>query len=97
MFDFSFNTPIPSLNQDQGSVFKVRECAQSILPLEKPLYSRFPGGKSNFFDFRFNTPTTFPESGSRKHFHNSGMSAIDSPHKIRGSKIIFRKNFFVGE
>jgi hypothetical protein len=30
MFDFRFNTPIPSLNQGQGSVFKTRECAQSI-------------------------------------------------------------------
>ena len=30
MFDFRFNIPILSLNQDQGSVFKVRECAQSI-------------------------------------------------------------------
>ena len=28
MFDFRFNTPI-SLNQGQGSIFKVQECAQS--------------------------------------------------------------------
>ena len=34
------------------------------------------------FDFRFNTPTLFPESGSRKRFHASEMRAIDSPHKI---------------
>ena len=45
MFDFRFNTPIPSLNQGQGSVFKVRECAQSIprikLPLEGHLLKNF--------------------------------------------------------
>ena len=34
MFDFRFNTPIPSLNQGQRSVFKVRECAQSISRIE---------------------------------------------------------------
>ena len=37
MLDFRFNTPIPSLNQGQGSVFKVRECAQSILRIKLPL------------------------------------------------------------
>ena len=30
------------------------------------------------FDFRFNTPTTFPESGSRTRFQGSGMLSIDS-------------------
>jgi hypothetical protein len=34
------------------------------------------------FDFRFNTYSYFPESGLRKHFQNSGMHAIDSPHEI---------------
>jgi len=58
MFDFRFNTPIPSLNQGQGSVFMIWECAQSISRLEKPLYSRFPGGKSNFF--RFSLQYTHP-------------------------------------
>ena len=41
MFDFHFNTPIPSLNQGQGSIFTVRECAQSIPRLEKPKNRRF--------------------------------------------------------
>jgi hypothetical protein len=45
MFDSRFNTPIPSLNQGQGSIFKVRECAQSIprikLPLEGHLLKKF--------------------------------------------------------
>jgi hypothetical protein len=31
-------------------------------------------------DFRFNTHSYFPESGSRKHFHASGMRAIDFSH-----------------
>ena len=45
MFDFRFNTQIPSLNQGQGSVFTLRECAQSIfrikLPLEKSFLQKF--------------------------------------------------------
>ena len=32
-----FSTPIPSLNQGQGSIFKVRECAQSIPRIKLPL------------------------------------------------------------
>ena len=32
-----FSTPIPFLNQGQGSIFKVRECAQSITPEYKKL------------------------------------------------------------
>ena len=39
----------------------------------------------------------FPESGSRKRFHNSRMRAIDSPHKIRGNRVIFTKKFFYWE
>jgi hypothetical protein len=39
MFDFRFNAPIPSLNQGQGSVFKVRECVQSIPRIKLPLKS----------------------------------------------------------
>ena len=35
----------------------------------------------------------FPESGSGKRFQDLGMRAIDSPHKIRGNRVIFRKNF----
>ena len=50
MFDFRFNTPIPSLNQGQGSIFKIRECAQSIprikLPLEGYLLKFFFGDRA---------------------------------------------------
>jgi len=47
---------IPFLNQGQGSVFTVRECAQSILRLEKPKNRRFSHKNPKMFDFRFNTP-----------------------------------------
>ena len=49
---------------------------------------------ANFHIGLFNTLTQFPESGPRKHFHASGMRAIDSPHKITRKKSLFeRKNF----
>ena len=89
----SIHPPL-SLNQGQGSIFALRECVQSIPRLEKPKNRRFSHKNPKMFDFRFNTPTTFPESRSRKHFHASRMRAIDSPHKIRGNKVIFRKKLF---
>ena len=45
------------------------------------------------FDFRFNTPTPFPESGSRKRFHASGMRGIDFSHKITPRNVFFTKIF----
>src|SRR3569623_1657977 len=45
------------LNQGQGSVFTLRECAQSITRLEKPKNRRFSHKNPKMFDFRFNTPT----------------------------------------
>jgi hypothetical protein len=33
----------------------------------------------------------FPESGSRKHFQDSGMRTIDSPHKITSYGVVFEK------
>jgi hypothetical protein len=45
-----------SLNQGQGSVFMIRECAQSIPRLEKPKNRRFSHKNPIMFDFRFNTP-----------------------------------------
>src|SRR3954467_12127741 len=64
MFDFRFNTPIPSLNQSQGSTFTVWDCAQSISRLEKAKNRRLSYKNPKMFDFRFNTPTPFPESGT---------------------------------
>ena len=50
------------------------------------------------FDFRFNTPTPFPESWSSKRFHASGMRGIDFSHKITPKNVfftkIFKKKFF---
>ena len=98
MFDFRSNTPIPFLNQGQGSAFTVRECAQSIPRLEKLKSRRFFHKNLKMFDFRSNTPIPFPESGSRKHFHASGMRGIDFSHKITPKNvfftIIFRKKIF---
>ena len=51
----SIHTSI-SLNQDQGSIFKLWECAQSIPRLEKPKNRRFSHKNPKMFDFRFNTP-----------------------------------------
>jgi hypothetical protein len=93
-FDFRFKTPIPSLNQSKGSVFTVRECAQSIPRLEKPKNRRFSHKNQKMFDFCFNTPTTFPESGSRKHFHASEIRAIDFSHDFTPIQAILAKNFF---
>ena len=83
--------PPHSLNQDQGSVFTVRECAQSIPRLEKRNNRRFSYKNPKMFDFRFNIPTPFPESGSRKRFHASGMRGIDFSHKITPKNVLFTK------
>jgi len=45
-----------SLNQGQGSIFMLRECAKSIPRLEKPKNRRFSHKNPKMFDFRFNTP-----------------------------------------
>jgi hypothetical protein len=45
------------------------------------------------FDFRFNTPTPFPESGSRKRFLASRMRGIDFLHKITPRNVFFTKIF----
>ena len=94
MFDFRFNTPI-SLNQGQRSVFMLRECAQSISRLENPKNRRFSHKNPKMFDFCFNTPTIFPESGSRKHFHASGVRAIDFSHFFTPRTAISKKNFYI--
>ena len=71
----------------------LRECAQSIPRLEKPKNRRFIHKNPKMFDFRFNTPTPFPESGSRKRFHASGMRGIDFSHKITPRNVFFTKIF----
>src|SRR4051794_37798764 len=44
-------------------------------------------------NFRFNTHSYFPESGSGKRFQASRMRAIDSPHEITPRNIILREKF----
>ena len=90
IFSLQYKTLI-SLNQGQGSIFKMREYAQSIPRLEKSKNQRFFHKNSKMFDFRFNTPTPSPESGSGKHFQDSGMRGIDFSHKITPIKIFFFK------
>src|SRR3569623_1460253 len=48
---FRFKTSIPFLNQDQGSIFTVRECAKSIPRLEKRKNRRFSQKSENFSIF----------------------------------------------
>jgi hypothetical protein len=93
MFDFCFNTPIPSLNQGRETVFKVRECAQPISRLEKPKNRRFSHKNPKMFDFRFKTPIP-SESGSGSRFHASAVRAIDFSHDFTLKNGLFRKEFF---
>jgi hypothetical protein len=44
-------------------------------------------------DFRFNTHSYFPESGSRKRFQASRMRAIDFSHEITPRNMILREKF----
>ena len=81
-----------SLNQGQGSVFKLRE---SILRMKLPQKYDFEREISTLFDFCFNTYSYFPESESSKHFHASRMHAIDFSHDFTPTRVIFVKiNFF---
>jgi hypothetical protein len=85
---------IHSLNQGRDNFFLLKKCAQSIPHIKLPLNGCFQGETRNFFDFRVNTPNPFPESGSRKRFHASGMRAIDFLHKITLIWVIFSKQIF---
>jgi hypothetical protein len=60
--------PPPSLNQGQGSVFTVQECAQSIPRLEKPKNRRFSHKNPKMFDFRFDTPIPSLNQGQGSDF-----------------------------
>jgi hypothetical protein len=89
MFDFRLNTSIPYLNQGQGSVFKVRECAQSIPRLEKPKNWRFSHKNPKIFDFRFNTPISLNQ-GQRSVFMlrecAQSISHLEKPKNRRFSR-----------
>ena len=95
MFDFRFNTPIPSLNQDQRSVFMIWECAQSILRLEKPRNRRFSHKNPKCFDFRFNTPIPSLNQGQGSVFtlreYAESISRIKLPQESHLFKKVFRR------
>ena len=85
-----------SLNQGQGSIFKLRECAQSIFRLEITLKSRFLEENRKKIS-RWNALLLW-FSGSRLIFHASKMRAIDFSPRNYPKKSVFRKksekNFF---
>ena len=97
MLDFRFNTPIPSLNQRQGSVFTVRECAQSISRLEKPKNRQFSHKNPKMFYFRFNTPIPFLNQGQGSVFMlrecAESISRIKLPLRTYFYKNLRKKNF----
>src|SRR3569833_1172905 len=81
-----------SLNQGQGSIFKLRECAQLILRLEKPKNRRFSHKSPKMFDFRFNTPIPSLNLGQGSVF-KVRECVIDSPHEINPRNMILREKF----
>ena len=84
MFDFRFNTPIPSLNQGQRSIFKVRECAQSIprikLPLEghllKKILNIFYPGPVLDFPLKTDCLKVFEDEGTKQKSHSLRFFSI---------------------
>ena len=82
MFDFRFNTPIPSLNQGQGAIFTLWECAQSILRLEKLKNRRFSHKNPKMFDSRFNTPIPSLDHGQGSVFKVRKCSQLISRIKL---------------
>ena len=80
------------MNQGQGNIFAFRKQARSIFRIEKPQIVGNPVKIRIFFIF---ASVHYPESGSRKHFHASGVCTIDYPHQIIHIWVIFRKKFRV--
>ena len=74
IFQFSYTESIPRIH------------AQKMCAIDSPHKITpdgcFPDENRNFFYFRVNTLNPFPESGTRKPFHTSGVRAIDFSHKI---------------
>src|SRR3569833_621616 len=97
MLDFCFNTPIPSLNQGQGSAFTVRECAQSITRLEIPKNRRFSHKNQNMYDFRFNTPTPSLNQGQGSIFTLRECAESISRIKLPLEGHFLEKNFYDSE
>ena len=82
-----------SLSQGQGSVSKVRECAQSIPRLEKSKNRRFSHKNPKMFDFRFKNSifSLNQEQGSVFNFWECAQSI----HRIKlPLKMIILEKFF---
>ena len=91
MFDFHFNTPILP-HQDQRSVLKVRECAQSIPRINLPLKMILLGLKLITPNFDAFFTIFWPRKifrGSKNEKNASKLGVVS----FNPNKIIFRDNF----
>jgi hypothetical protein len=66
MSDFRFNTPTPSLNQGQGSIFTLRRYAQSISRMILPLKMTFLEKKFFFEKWSQTGPPPFKASALKE-------------------------------
>ena len=92
MFDFRFNTPIHSLNQGQGRVFMLRECAESISRIKLPLGMYFlQKFKKKFFRrtgrncYPPLTPCEVPSRGQNQKIPSDSSSPCQNPPKTKKS------------
>jgi hypothetical protein len=95
MLDFRFNIHSYFAEGSQRSIFKMRECAQSIRRMKLPPEIWFRGQFSLQYTQLFPWHTTI--SLSRKHLHDSGRRAIDFSHNFIPNRVIFTKKFFFSQ
>ena len=79
----------------EKSIARIPEAWKRFLDPDSGKELAFSHKNPKMFDFRFNTPTTFPESGPRKRFHASGMRAIDFRIKLPLEGHLFKKIFLL--
>ena len=90
MFDFRFNTPIPSLNQGQGSIFTLRECVESISRIKLPLGTYF---YKNFQKIFFRDPAMIvTPSLTREYLFKFSVYSVIFSYSEQHSKKIFEKS-----
>ena len=70
------------LYQNITDFLKNSTLSSDVFLVRKSVDSRFQTKIQILINFRFDTPTQFPESESKQHFQVSGMRAIDFPLKI---------------
>jgi hypothetical protein len=80
---------------DSGKRFQASKMRAIDSRINLPPESHFQAENLKIFDFRFNTHSDSPDSGSGKHFQASEMRAIDSPHTISPNRVIFEKKLRV--